>query len=501
MRHIQRLIIQIFITFATIPIIGMELYNLKKTSSQQHNRTISQSSRNKRINPTYTISCFNPESSLKRRDVLTKFLATQLTIAPDDKSIFASTDGKVYEIQLYKYPFITEPTLLFQHPSTPYPPMLRIKEEPTKSRLIAAIGNYCDKTKHKWLSQLLLYKCKKESYRVIDFKHPLQTLEFSPHNNKLVLAGFESIILFDTDNYSKSICALHSSVTGNRLVDLAISPDGNKIIVNGKYGTMQLIFIDPKTYQLRTVKNILCQHEIQKLSYPTLEAVFFITHTTSNIINLYDYLEKDDTTTLNKHHTSDAVVQTTQFSASKIYNRVSFDQCLQDYLFTAHWSKKNIPSYKPILENTHVIKAYYQKYTHLKNENKNHKRRTYILCAPQSDKPYDIISKSGQLQEKHEYICHVALKYPLVTALLSSGKIHVWKIGPDKITPTKQELSTNNTTWRTQSLPCSIVKQPATDTKKSTCTKTTSKSKRRSLVVTSLNHRLYKQLEQSDSLE
>jgi len=210
MRHIQRLIIQIFITFATIPIIGMELYNLKKTSSQQHNRTISQSSRNKRINPTYTISCFNPESSLKRRDVLTKFLATQLTIAPDDKSIFASTDGKVYEIQLYKYPFITEPTLLFQHPSTPYPPMLRIKEEPTKSRLIAAIGNYCDKTKHKWLSQLLLYKCKKESYRVIDFKHPLQTLEFSPHNNKLVLAGFESIILFDTDNYSKSICALHS---------------------------------------------------------------------------------------------------------------------------------------------------------------------------------------------------------------------------------------------------------------------------------------------------
>lgn len=373
---------------------------------------------------------FNPRKIIEKGKSPDLFFSSNLTIAPDEKSILIATEGKVYTTEVR--PLFCNRTidLIINHPSVKISTMIAAHKKDDRSLLVVSAGNYFESDTNKWISEIILYDTKTKTYSNNIQKWPIQAIKLSPNGKYLIAANLSTVILFEIVNLSLKLqdslglTPIHNSChqqsyQKNTIVDIAINKDMIEkdfyIITAGKNGLTQLSKTTNNNTELSKTKQNIWNDIIRKIHFPKMDTIIYTTDTgEAKTIDLMGQLLKYDI----KSQSSDFSDSPFTFSnAPPHYDQTSLDT--GNEIASIYWTKNETASDRD-RSKLYVYKMY------------NNKKVCLKLIADFSENTYEDISNKGQLEEHNTHFLTATLYNSTITALASNGEIFIWNLLSEK---------------------------------------------------------------------
>jgi hypothetical protein len=355
------------------------------------------------------ITIFDPKKALEMSSTWNEIVPQCILITPDEKGAIMSEYNKVRYVQFDTGKIDT----IIRHCG--FTPLIAAAQKQDGSLLIASAGNYHCPQEKKFVAEYVVYSNGASWFYPVDF--PIQAISLNASGDVLAIADLYSVMVIDlnTNKENKAVFK-HRCNPEHWIMDIAMNPKGNGVIVAGNRGDMQwmsYLHLNGKD-QLDNVRQVKTTDKIKKMYYPSLEDVLYVIDKGEAKISKMDrVIEIDD----------DQTIDTVCFARSSKYNNIVAD--VSGQIAVACWTD-NIRMDQDIRQK---IKVYRKDDT---NKDDIHIDK-FILKISDLEESYNYRTLLGTRALGVGHILHVALHGKTVIALATDGKMRLWPLSEKNI--------------------------------------------------------------------
>ncbi len=336
-----------------------------------------------------------------------------LIITPDEDGVIVSDPGRVRHFH-----FNTgKSDVIIKHQCIKKIPLIAVAEQQDKLLVVASACNYYSKQDRKLVAEYAVYSHGFCNFAQMD--SPIQAISLNASGDVLAIADLLSVTLIDLNTNKSNQSRFKRKVFdgSHRIVDIAMNPKGNDIVIAGSRGDIQLMSCAEDLSNFSNDKQVKTGDKIKKIYYPCsgdshsedsvskYGELFYLTdHGKAKIVKVIELNEKD----------IDRQIDTVFFAKSSKYDKVTAD--LGDQIAVAYWTD-DIKMDEDIRKK---IKIY-------RKDCKGHMDE-FILEVPDVEESYDYRTSSGTLDEGIGHLLQVALRGKTVVALATDGRLRLWSL-------------------------------------------------------------------------
>src|SRR5690606_1105342 len=223
------------------------------------------------------------------RDRLIKLLASSLIFSKQKTEIIVGENGNVHYLHREKIPnqypktkdiqSPPEKKVLFSHRFVTHSPMLIAGEDKKGKPFIISAGNYYNTNYKQWVSEIIMFKNKSQSYTVKQLNEPIQSIKLSENENLLIVALRSTILLYNLNESKITDGTIFEpdkiNIDQKQIINMAICPDNSFIAIIGKNGIMEMMNIIQDT--LFSLQKITIPKDTKAIHYPTNNTILYLT--------------------------------------------------------------------------------------------------------------------------------------------------------------------------------------------------------------------------------
>jgi hypothetical protein len=346
------------------------------------------------------ITIFDSKKTLETGRIWNEIVPGHILITPDEKGVVISDHGRV------RYGSFDAGTLevIIKHHDVGNIPLIATAQKQDGSLLVVSAGNYHSKQEDRFVAEYAVYSNGDSRFHNIDF--PIQAISLNTSGDILAIAELYSVMVIDLNTNKKNKATFkHRLDAGHWIVDIAINPKGDGIIVAGNHGDIQWMSYDEDA--LSNIKQVKTSDKIKKIYYPRLEDLLYVTDQGEAKIGKIDQLIEID---------NDQILDTVCFAKLSTYDNVVAD--LSEQVAVACWTH----DIKMDQDTRQKIKIYRKDDTRIDK---------FILKLCDWEESYNYRTLSGTCDSGVGHLLHVAFRGKSVAALATDGTLYLWPL-PEK---------------------------------------------------------------------